>query len=422
MLTTAFFQPWIEAVKQLPNWGNIIDDSGQITKAQCDALKIEALKLDLRERQNETLAQVISFLKSEGQLPLLAVRSSSPEEDLEGASFAGGYETSLGVNKESLESAIRHSFASCLDERVLVYKREHGFAIDQPRIAVVVQQQIPSTVSGVAFSLNPLNNCYDEAVINANFGLGESVVSGQVSPDTYIMDKVRHYLLEKKIGAKQTAVFLNEIGGTYTVEGQNNDQFCLDETKLAELLALIARVEEIYQKPVDIEWAFVEEQLYLLQARPITAYFPLPPAYRTKPGQPKKLYADLTQSKWGMHEPLTVLGTDYLRLLNLKALQLLLGAGISEETAQAIRPTYDGRTYINLSNSIKLQGKKRVVAEFREMDTIAADIIDALDIDAYLPDKLPPALKGLMLKAVLHNLGAAWQSLQAIRHPEDIKR
>jgi pyruvate,water dikinase len=79
---------------------------------------------------------------------------------------------------------VRQSFASVFDERVVRYKLQRGMAIDRPRIAVIIQEQIASDCSGVAFSLNPLNNCYDEAVINANFGLGETVVAGLVTPDS----------------------------------------------------------------------------------------------------------------------------------------------------------------------------------------------------------------------------------------------
>lgn len=103
---------------------------------------------------------------------LFSVRSSSPEEDLEGTSFAGMYETSLNVSTRMLKKAIVTSYLSSFDERVAEYKKEHGFdkeAITHPKIAVIVQQQIDSEKAGVGFSINPLNNCYDEAVIDANF-------------------------------------------------------------------------------------------------------------------------------------------------------------------------------------------------------------------------------------------------------------
>ncbi len=92
---------------------------------------------------------------------------------------------------------MRYCFASSLDERVFVYKREHGFDVLSPRIAVVVQQQIDSEVAGVGFSLNPLTNDYDEAVIDANWGLGESVVAGLATPDHFIVDKVGRHVVDE---------------------------------------------------------------------------------------------------------------------------------------------------------------------------------------------------------------------------------
>ena len=146
--------------------------------------------LPLTATQRQALEDLRKNLAALGDDVLFAVRSSSPEEDLASASFAGVYETRLGVRPADLDDAVRHCFASSLDERVLVYKKEHGFDVLSPRIAVVVQQQIDSEVAGVGFSLNPLTNDYDEAVIDANWGLGESVVAGVVSPDHFILDKV----------------------------------------------------------------------------------------------------------------------------------------------------------------------------------------------------------------------------------------
>ena len=96
------------------------------------------------------------------------MRNSSPEEDLAGASFAGGYETILGVTEANLTEAIRNAFASAFDERVFAYRPQQGFPVEHPRIAVIIQQQIAADSAGVGFSLNPLNNDYDEAVSRAD--------------------------------------------------------------------------------------------------------------------------------------------------------------------------------------------------------------------------------------------------------------
>ena len=214
VLSVAFFEPWLEYIKKSPEWAEVLKSSPEELKKNCDEVKALCFDLELDEIQKETLSQAMEALKTKVSSTLFAVRSSSPEEDLEGASFAGGYETVLGVKEGDIKDALRRSFASCLDERVFLYKKEHGFSLDSPRIAVIVQEQIASETSGVAFSLNPLNNCYDEAVINANFGLGESVVSGLVSPDTFIVDKVSGKVLETKAGTKERSILHSADGGT----------------------------------------------------------------------------------------------------------------------------------------------------------------------------------------------------------------
>ena len=188
------------------------------------------------------------------------MRSSSPEEDLEGASFAGGYETTLGVTTATLEAAIRHSFASSFDERVLLYKREHGFQLEHPRIALVIQQQVDADSAGVAFSLNPLNNCFDEAVINANHGLGESVVAGEADPDTFVVNRITREISETRIGGKQAVITLNHTGGTTKSIRESQQQAAITAAQVLALTALLEQVEAYYQKPVDIEWAIARNR------------------------------------------------------------------------------------------------------------------------------------------------------------------
>ena len=202
VLTTSFFEPWFEELRASAQWTALATSSRDEWGAVTEALKELCSALPLTERQGEALKELRKSLAGPGQEALFAVRSSSPEEDLASASFAGGYETRLGVRSQGLEAAVRHCFASSLDERVLVYKREHGFDVLAPRIAIVVQQQIDSEVAGVGFSLNPLSNDYDEAVIDANWGLGESVVAGRASPDHFVVDRVDRRVLERTLGCE----------------------------------------------------------------------------------------------------------------------------------------------------------------------------------------------------------------------------
>ena len=418
VLTVAFFDPWLEHIQSTPEWAQALNSSPQDLRRNTIAVEKLCQGLELDDVHREILAETLEPLRVDGKMPFLAVRSSSPEEDLEELSFAGGYETVLGVTEQTLEDALRRSFASCFDERVFAYKREHGLAVDKPRIAVIVQEQIAAEAAGVAFSLNPINNCYDEAVINANFGLGESVVSGRVSPDSFIVDKVSRTILEKKTGKKETSVWLEPgDGGTYAEPAPSRSQLCLSDKEVLALTDMLVAVEDAFQKPIDIEWALADGKLVLLQARPITTYFPLPEALLTAPGEPKQLYVDLTLVKWGMQEPLSVMGTDYLEIINAETIRSTMGRDTEADVINKLRRTLEGRTYVVISNSLKMQGKKRVTGEFREMDPLSADTMAGIDEAEYVPQKLPPALKGMMLKAILQNLGMGWSVIRALRDP-----
>jgi len=417
VLSVTFFEPWLAHVQQTPEWSRVLNSTPATLKQNCDALKATCAGFELDDARKQALAQALAALKTNSKPPLFAVRSSSPEEDLEELSFAGGYETVLGVREDGLADAIRRSFASCLDARVFVYKREHGLAVDRPRIAVIVQQQIAAETAGVAFSLNPLDNCYDEAVVNANFGLGESVVSGAVSPDTFIVDKVARTILERKAGKKETSVWLADDGGIYESPSPNRGQFCLTDAQALQVADVTAQVEGHYGKPMDIEWAFSGGQLYLLQARPITAYVPLPEALLTPPGAPKCLYLDMTLTKWGMPEPLSAMGTDYIATENVAILKMTMG-NITPEAASLLRPILEGRAYVNASISIKMQGKKRVAETCRTMDALAGEIVENLDEGEYVPRRLPHELKGVLFKVVRQNLGLVGQMLRALRRAD----
>jgi phosphohistidine swiveling domain-containing protein len=427
VLTVAFFQPWLDLVVASAEWSQVLGNAPQDLEQNCGAVKARCMDLNLDAERHEILARALASLDTAGQPRLFAVRSSSPDEDLEELSFAGGYETVLGVRDKDLEDAIRRSFASAFDGRVLLYKQEHGLAVDQPRIAVIVQQQIPAETAGVAFSLNPINNCYDEAVINANFGLGESVVGGMVSPDSFTVVKGSRTVLEKKIGHKETSVWLKPGGGTYLQPSASRARPCLSDRQVLKLADMIVQVEGYYQKPVDIEWAFVsgnrsDEKLYLLQARPITAYVPLPGDLLTPPEKPKRVYLDLTLVKWGMHNPLSVMGMDYIAMANAGMLRTALGPGLESDVVNAIRPTLGGRVYVNASISLKMQGVKRLVGSFRLMDAGTADIFEHIDKKEYTLEQLPPSLRGTAFRMIRHNLGTLLGGLQALRRPAQYKR
>ncbi|MFO7680464.1 MAG: PEP/pyruvate-binding domain-containing protein, partial [Chloroflexota bacterium] len=420
VLTAVFFQPWFRQLEESGAWTAVLNSPPDSRKAACDAAKAAALHYAFTAEQGDALTAAVQTLGQTGAA-LFAVRSSSPEEDLEGASFAGGYETTLGVTPDTLQDAIRRSFVSCLDERIFVYKQERGFDVAQPRIAVVVQQQLAADAAGVAFSLNPLNNCYDEVVINANFGLGESVVSGAVTPDTFVVDRVQPVILQREIGRKETAVFLQPSGGTLEQTGGEPGQPSLTDPQILHIAELTGAVEAAYGKPIDIEWAYANGQLYLLQARPITAYFPVPEIMVTPPGARKILYGDKTLIKQGINELLTVMGTDFIAMTDDALSAFVGGVNASADIINGLAFTFDGRMYLNISNNMKLQGHSRIVREYRTMDGGASEILAHINKAEYIPEKLPPALKGMIWKALWRNLAPLGKSLQAFRRPDAYK-
>jgi len=128
VITVRFFEPWLERLKQSPEWQELTQ--GRDLARTAKAIQAACADLTFSEEQKNDLRQALDAFCRQNGSPFFAVRSSSPEEDLEGASFAGGYETTLGVRREEIEAAVRRSFASSFDERVFVYKREHGFPLD----------------------------------------------------------------------------------------------------------------------------------------------------------------------------------------------------------------------------------------------------------------------------------------------------
>ncbi len=202
----------------------------------------------------------------------VAVRSSAIDEDGQSASFAGQYETYLNIGRvEAVIDAVTRCWASTRSEQVLEYRRQNDLPVDNVQIAVLVQQMVPADIAGVAFSANPVNKNRDEVVINTSWGLGESVVSGTVSPDTYVVSKGDLQVLEREIAEKEKMTVAHPEG-TREVDVPRfmRSESTLDDVKAIEIAQLARVLEEQMGWPVDIECAYHGEILYLLQCRPIT--------------------------------------------------------------------------------------------------------------------------------------------------------
>lgn len=212
-----------------------------------------------------------SVVRHSSSLPV-AVRSSATAEDLPDASFAGQQDTYLNVRgDEQLLDHVKKCWASLWTARAVTYRVKQGYAHDQVALAVVVQAMIESEVAGILFTANPINNARDEMVLNASWGLGEAIVSGMVTPDTWIVKKDGG-IVEREIASKEIAIEYASGGGTREVQVPQEKQniASMSDEQVRALTAVGDRVEQHYARPMDIEWAFALGNFYMLQARPIT--------------------------------------------------------------------------------------------------------------------------------------------------------
>ena len=200
-----------------------------------------------------------------------AVRSSAMHEDQEGASAAGMHSTLLNLMREDeVFEAIKACWASLFRPRVLSYLRALGEDVPVS-VGVVIQAMVPSEVSGVLFTANPLTGDAGEVVINAAYGLGSSVVDGRVTPDTYRVDKATGQLRDQIIGDKAQQTVLEPTGGVreVSVPVAQRERPALSEQQLLHLSDLATRVENHFGDARDVEWGITEQQVYVLQARPV---------------------------------------------------------------------------------------------------------------------------------------------------------
>jgi len=202
----------------------------------------------------------------------VAVRSSALDEDGDLTSFAGQHETELNlVGIDAVLGAVARCWASARNERALAYRRQQGLEIEGVRLAVLVQQLVLADASAVVFSANPITGNRDEVVVTASWGLGESVVSGTVTPDTWVVRKADLAVKEERIGAKERmTVAVPEGTREVAVPRLLRERASLGGDQVAELVGLAVGLEGKMGWPVDIEAAFAGDLLYLLQCRPIT--------------------------------------------------------------------------------------------------------------------------------------------------------
>jgi pyruvate,water dikinase len=211
----------------------------------------------------------------------VAVRSSATAEDLPDASFAGQQETFLNIRgTEDLMDKVRKCWSSLFTPRAIFYRNEKGFAHEKVFISVGVQKMVNSRAAGVMFTINPTNGAPDEIMIEGNYGLGETVVSGAVNPDNFIVDKKTVAITERRT-AKKTVMYVRDpkTGSTIHLDVPDDKQkvTCVSDEEVLKLAELGKRIERHYGKAMDIEWAIDQDlpfpsNMFIVQARPETVW------------------------------------------------------------------------------------------------------------------------------------------------------
>lgn len=407
VLTTAFFAPWFDREPPRPHATGSAVTAPTLTP------------------QQETALQQALRLLGPSESGSYAVRSSSPEEDLEEASFAGEYQSVLGVSPDGIVDALHQCFRGATAERVESYKAAHGLDRRPPRLAVILQHQLDSEVSGVAFSIPPSTNDYDELLIAANWGQGESVVSGAASPDHYVVDKHTGQVKERTLGAKETSLWLDPSVGLEHKRGFRSEAWTLTPSQAAEIASEVARIEQEEGHPVDVEWARAQGQLYLLQARPITRYVPLPACMQTFPGAPRRLYLDAGLMEGATtNAPLSHMTTAYIRDLTAPLGAQLLGSRVlfHADLDQSLLVLEGCRTYANLSNAFWISSPKQLARKYAQMDVVASQILSQLNKGDYRSEHRPKRFRGLRLRILWKFRGFMTSVLRACITPRAFQK
>jgi len=285
----------------------------------------------------------------------VAVRSSATAEDLPDLSFAGQQDTYLNIlSEDELLKAVVDCWSSLWTARAIGYRLRNAIPQDQVALAVVVQEMIPSESSGVMFTANPLTGLRSETVIDATFGLGEALVSGQVEPDHYVVDTIHDRVVSKTLGAKKLSTRAKPGGGVETVEAEAAERQVLSDDEILQVAGLGQQIEDEYHAPQDIEWAFADGKLHVLQSRAITSLFPVP----EESDDPLMVWFSFG-SVQGLVGPMTPLGREAIRHVFAGAGRMF-GQTINPVEVRALVPAGQ-RLWINVTGVIRNPVGNRII-------------------------------------------------------------
>jgi len=277
VITSGSYYKHLEANKLREKISAILDplDVNDQTKLMAAAEKVKELIVEgkmPKDVQDEIISSYKKLNEMAGRSVYVAVRSSATAEDLPTASFAGQQSTYLNVfGPDDVVKAVKDCWASLFEPRAIYYRIENKFEHMKVGLAAVIQMMVQSEKAGVVFTVDPLYQDPNILSIETGFGLGEVVVSGQITPDTYRVDKERMDIVDKSV-VKQPWMLIKIEGKNKRVEIKDDAQGRqkLSDTEIKDLAKICKKIEEHYGYPQDIEYAFEKDNLYIVQSRPIT--------------------------------------------------------------------------------------------------------------------------------------------------------
>ncbi len=277
VLTTASYDYFIKSAKLMDRINGAlsgIDRSSDDSLAEASA-KIRGMfeECGIPEDLKKEIVSRYKLLFPKGKKGFVAVRSSATAEDLPDASFAGQQETYLNVvDEDDLFDKIRKCWSSLFTARAIAYREKQGFAHEDVKLAVVVQRMVNSEFSGIMFTVDP-NSGAKQIVIEAGYGLGEAIVGGEVTPDTYVVDKQKMEVIKKRISSQAWKYVRGAKGGCekQDIPGDMIKAQKIPDARIQEIAEIGRQIEIHYEKPMDMEWCIEDDKAYIVQARPITA-------------------------------------------------------------------------------------------------------------------------------------------------------
>ncbi len=227
--------------------------------------------IDRAEMPEDLKAEILDSYRKLGA-QFVAVRSSATAEDSSIASWAGELETYLNTTEKTLLANVKKCWSSLFTPRAIFYRHEKDLLHTKVSVAVVIQSMIESEVSGIAFTVHPVTQDRNQMIIEAGYGLGEAIVSGSITPDSYVIDKKDLSLIDINIANQDKKIVRCLKQGIKWVPINKKQQEIqkLAGKEIIELSKICLNIEKHYKFPCDIEWAYFKGKFYITQSRPIT--------------------------------------------------------------------------------------------------------------------------------------------------------